>query len=165
MISVVADTHAIIWYFRSPDKLSPEAIIVLDSAVNNGCFIYLSAISIIEIIYLFEKNKISEVALSQLFQFLADPDIRLKVVPINLSVGKCLTKIPRLIVPEIGDRIITATALYFSISFSRMCFRGSTNSGRLFFNVSQTISESTRKYSWATIFLRSPISRQGNSEE
>ena len=48
MISVVADTHAIIWYFRSPDKLSPEAIIVLDSAVNNGCFIYLSAISIIE---------------------------------------------------------------------------------------------------------------------
>ena len=56
MISVVADTHAIIWYFRSPDKLSPEAIIVLDSAVNNGCFIYLSAISIIEIIYLFEKK-------------------------------------------------------------------------------------------------------------
>ena len=85
------------------------------STVNNGCFIYLSAISIIEIIYLFEKNKISEVALSQLFQFLADPDIRLKVVPINLSVGKCLTKIPRLIVPEMGDRIITATALYLGL--------------------------------------------------
>ena len=98
-----------IWYFGSPDKLSPEAIIALDSAVNNGCFIYLSAISIIE------KNKISEVALSQLFQFLADPDIRLKVVPINLSVGQCLTKIPRLIVPEIGDRIITATALYLGL--------------------------------------------------
>ena len=115
MISVVADTHGIIWYFRSPDKLSPEAIIVLDGAVNNGCFIYLSAISIIEIIYLFEKNKISEVALSQLFQFLADPDIRLKVVPINLSVGKCLTKIPRLIVLEIGDRIIAATTLYLDL--------------------------------------------------
>ncbi len=56
MSAVVADTHAIIWYFRSPDKLSLEAAIALDGAVNNGYPIYLSAISLVEITYLVERG-------------------------------------------------------------------------------------------------------------
>lgn len=115
MNSVVADTHTIIWYIRSPDKLSSEAIKVLDNAVDNGCLIYLSAISIVEITYLVEKNKIPEVVLSQIINFLADPDVGLKVVPLDLSVAKCLAKIPRITVPEMGDRIIAATALYLDL--------------------------------------------------
>ena len=53
--------------------------------------------------------------LSQIIEFLADSDIGLKVVPLDLSVAKCLAKIPRLTVPEMGDRIIAATALYLDL--------------------------------------------------
>jgi len=49
MSAVVADTHTVIWYLRSPDKLSPDAEIALSNAINNGFQIYVSTISIIEI--------------------------------------------------------------------------------------------------------------------
>ncbi|MEA5553469.1 hypothetical protein VB713_21250 [Anabaena cylindrica UHCC 0172] len=44
MSAVVADTHTIIWYLRSPEKLSTEAAIALDGAINSGNPIYISAI-------------------------------------------------------------------------------------------------------------------------
>ena len=75
----------------------------------------MSAISIVEITYLVEKNKIPEVVLNQIIEFLTTPDSDLKVVPLDLSVAKCLAKIPRLTVPEMGDRIIAATALYLDL--------------------------------------------------
>jgi PIN domain nuclease of toxin-antitoxin system len=115
MSATVADTHAVIWYLRSPEKLSLDAAIAFNNAVNNGAQIYISAISIVEITYLVEKNKIPEVALAQLLQALADPDISLTVVPLDLMVAGCLAKIPRLNVPELPDRIIAATALHLNL--------------------------------------------------
>ena len=47
-MSVVADTHAIIWYLRSPEKLSTKALTSLDNALNNGESIFISAISLVE---------------------------------------------------------------------------------------------------------------------
>lgn len=115
MSAVVADTHAIIWYFRSPDKLSLDAAIALDGAVNNGYPIYLSAISIVEITYLVEKNRIPKIALDKLLESLAEPDVGLMIAPLDSLVARALAKIPRLIVPEMGDRIIAATALYLGL--------------------------------------------------
>jgi len=77
---------------RSPDKLSSDAEIALSNAINNGFQIYVSTISIIEITYLVEKNKIPIVALQQLLQVLADPDVSLAVVPIDLMVASSLAK-------------------------------------------------------------------------
>ena len=115
MSAVVADTHTIIWYLRSPDKLSTEAAIALDGAINSGNPIYISAISIVEIVYLTEKNKIPEAALEQLLQTLSDSDASLVVALLDKSVAQSLAKIPRLTVPEMGDRIIAATALHLSL--------------------------------------------------
>ena len=115
MSAVVADTHTIIWYLRSPDKLSTEAAIALDGAINSGNPIYISAISIVEIVYLTEKNKIPEAALEQLLQTLSDSDTSLVVALLDKSVAQSLAKIPRLTVPEMGDRIIAATALHLSL--------------------------------------------------
>jgi hypothetical protein len=36
MSAIVADTHAIVWYFRSPEKLAYDASIAFDRAVNSG---------------------------------------------------------------------------------------------------------------------------------
>jgi len=115
MSAIVADTHAIVWYFHSPEKLSYDAAIAFDRAVNNGYPIHISAISIIEMTYLVEKNRIPQIALDQLVENLADPDVGLVVVPMDLLVARTLAKIPRITVPEMCDRIIAATALYLGL--------------------------------------------------
>lgn len=77
MSAVVADTHTIIWYLQNSKKLSPDAALALDGAINNGYAIYISAISIVEITYLVEKGKIPEIALEQFLQALTDPNVGL----------------------------------------------------------------------------------------
>ena len=114
-MSVVADTHIIIWYLRSPEKLSTDALISLDNALNNGESIFISAISLVEMNHLVEKNRIPTSSLEQLLQLIDDPLVNLFVVPLDTPVAKAFTQIPREIVPEMGDRIIAATALYLSL--------------------------------------------------
>jgi PIN domain nuclease of toxin-antitoxin system len=114
-MSIVADTHAIIWYLRSPEKLSTNALTSLDNALNNGESIFISAISLVEMNYLVEKNRIPTSSLEQLLQLIDDPLVKLVVVPLDTLVAKAFTQIPRDIVPEMGDRIIAATSLYLSL--------------------------------------------------
>ncbi|MFN7858315.1 MAG: type II toxin-antitoxin system VapC family toxin [Pseudanabaena sp.] len=115
MMSVVADTHTIIWYLRSPEKLSTNAVNDLDNALNNGESIFISAISLVEMNYLVEKNRIPTSSLEQLLQLIDDPLVNLVVIPLDTPVAKAFTQIPRKIVPEMGDRIIAATALYLGL--------------------------------------------------
>jgi PIN domain nuclease of toxin-antitoxin system len=91
-------------------------LIVRLTAVNNGYPIYISAISIVEITFLVEKNKLPQVALDQLVENLVYPDVGgLLIVPMDVLVAKILAKIPRETVPEMCDRIIAATALYLEL--------------------------------------------------
>ena len=115
MSAAVADTHAIIWYLRSPEKLSINAVNALDNALNNSESIFISAISLVEMTYLVEKNRIPSSSLEQLSQLIDDPLVNLFVVPLDTPVAKAFTQIPREIVPEMGDRIIAATSLYLSL--------------------------------------------------
>ena len=73
MSAVVADTHTIIWYLRSPEKLSINAVNALDNALNNSESIFISAISLVEMNYLVEKNRIPASSLEQLLQLIDDP--------------------------------------------------------------------------------------------
>lgn len=114
-MSVVADTHTIIWYLRSPEKLSTNALTSLDNALNNGESIFISAISLVEMNYLVEKNRIPTSSLEQLLQLIDDPLVKLVVVPLDTPVARAFTQIPREIVPEMGDRIIAATSLYLGL--------------------------------------------------
>ena len=115
MSAVVAGTHTIIWYLRSPEKLSTNAVNALDNALNNDESIFISAISIVEMNYLVEKNRIPSSSLEQLLQIIDDPLVNLFVVPLDIPVAKAFTQIPRDIVPEMGDRIIAATSLYVGL--------------------------------------------------
>ena len=114
-MSVVADTHTIIWYLRSPEKLSTNVLTSLDNALNNGESIFISAISLVEMNYLVEKNRIPVGSLEQLLQLIDDPLVNLVVVPLDTTLARAFTQIPREIVPEMGDRIIAATSLYLSL--------------------------------------------------
>ena len=116
MSAVVADTHTIIWYLRSPEKLSINAVNALDNALNNSESIFISAISLVEMNYLVEKNRIPASSLEQLLQLIDDPLVNLFVVPLDTPVAKAFTQISRDVVPEMGDRIIAATSLYLGLS-------------------------------------------------
>jgi PIN domain nuclease of toxin-antitoxin system len=86
MPAVVADTHATVWYFLEPHKLSQNATAALEAAEVAGDPIYVSAISLVEVTYLVEKGKLPEVALTRLRSALTDPEIAFVVAPLDFPI-------------------------------------------------------------------------------
>jgi PIN domain nuclease of toxin-antitoxin system len=52
MNSLVADTHSVIWYLSGSQRLSSVARDAIRSAINSGKPVYVSAVSVAEVIYL-----------------------------------------------------------------------------------------------------------------
>jgi PIN domain nuclease of toxin-antitoxin system len=111
MSAVIADTHAIVWYLSKPQSLSPRATQALDQASSSGYFIYVSAISIVEIRYLIERDRIAPTLIAQIIQNIRSPIPTIEIIPLDLEVGQQLAQIDRTVVPDMPDRIIAATAL------------------------------------------------------
>jgi PIN domain nuclease of toxin-antitoxin system len=115
MSAIVADTHALIWYFLEPDKLSEAAVTVLDQAVSSGDPIYLSTISLVEVCYLVEKRRLPEFAFEHLSDSLDGAGGQVVAVSLDLAIARAVAQIPRKIVPDMPDRIIAATALHLNL--------------------------------------------------
>lgn len=111
----VADTHASIWYLFAAPDLSGEAKDFMDSVVTSGGFIFIPAISIVEIIYLIEKSKLPPSTLSRIVQAVNLPNSSFSFKDINAEIAQSLSKIPRNAVPDMPDRIIAATAVYLNL--------------------------------------------------
>jgi PIN domain nuclease of toxin-antitoxin system len=110
-MSAVLDTHAVIWYLENSPDLSTLARTRIEDAVHSGDDIYVSAISLIETVYLVEKGRLTSTALERLQLALKEPDSGMIVAPVDAAVAASLQEIPRDIVPDMPDRIIAATAL------------------------------------------------------
>lgn len=115
MTSCVADTHALIWYLFALPDLSQKAKDFFDEVSNSGGSIFVPTISIVEITYLSEKNRLSNNVLPRVLSAIQTPNGA--VVPISLSyaISQSLASIPRTIVPDMPDRIISATALHLGL--------------------------------------------------
>lgn len=114
MDDVVIDTHIVIWYFADATQLSKPAETAIDNAEANG-IIYVSAITIVELIYLTEKGKIPPDVLDLLRDALDDPTTAFRLIEISREVADEVENIPRPIVPDMPDRIIAATALHLNL--------------------------------------------------
>jgi PIN domain nuclease of toxin-antitoxin system len=112
---VLADTHAILWYLFDAERLSSEGRAALDGAIAAGFPILVSAISIIEIIYLEEKRKISAGAAERIRQACAAEDPSIEIVAIDERVAYGIQNIVRAEVPDMPDRIIAATAVSLGV--------------------------------------------------
>jgi PIN domain nuclease of toxin-antitoxin system len=110
MTAYVADTHAVIWYLLDSPKLSKAAKNAFESAAEAGDPVYVSAITLIEIVYLTEKAKIPDHVPATLLSALDNPLSVLVLTPVDRSVAAILSSIPRNDVPDMPDRIIAATA-------------------------------------------------------
>lgn len=115
MIAAVADTHAVIWYLSADERLSADAKRFMDSTANNGDGIAVSAITLVEMVYLIEKGRIPAQRFSQLAQELTSPDSMLLEFPVDLSVARALTDVDVRQIPDMPDRIIAATAAQLNV--------------------------------------------------
>ncbi len=113
MIAGVADTHTALWYLYDDARLSVAAGSFIDRAAADGRQIVVSSISLAEIIYLVEKNRLPADAYADLKTAIADPDHVFKEAPLTLAIVDAMRQVPRTDVPDMPDRIVAATGLYY----------------------------------------------------
>ena len=110
MNGLAADTHAAIWYQSKDPKLSKAALAAMEATLQAGDPIVLASITLVEIAYLAERGRLPTLAFDVLEQDLNDPLGCFELAPLDLDVSRALRHIPRNLVPDMPDRIITATA-------------------------------------------------------
>jgi PIN domain nuclease of toxin-antitoxin system len=113
MIAGVADTHSALWYLLKNPQLSTTARQFMDDAAAAGHDIVLSPISLAEIVYLVEKSRLPTSAYVDLKKALADPNYVIEEAPLNAEIVDAMHQVARGDVPDMPDRIIAATAVYF----------------------------------------------------
>jgi PIN domain nuclease of toxin-antitoxin system len=113
--AAVADTHAAIWYLFADSRLSASAKNALDRAASDGRKVLVSAITLAEMVYLVEKSRISQEVYDRLCEALADPEHVLAEAPLTAAIADSMRRVPREQVPDMPDRIVAATALYFNV--------------------------------------------------
>ena len=75
----------------------------------------LSPISLAEIIYLVEKERLPESAYLDLKRALSDPECVIDEAPFNGEIVEAMKEVSRASVPDMPDRIVSATAVYFGV--------------------------------------------------
>jgi PIN domain nuclease of toxin-antitoxin system len=115
MIRAIADTHTVIWYLGADSRLSTTARSTIEAARSLNDHIGVSAITVVEMIYLVEKGRIDAARLSQLRSALDRRRAVLRIIPLGRAVAEAMQQVIRTEVPEMSDRIIGATALYLSV--------------------------------------------------
>lgn len=110
MNRIVVDTHTLLWALFTPAKLSPAAAAVRQ-AEQSGT-VYISAISIVEVIYLIGRATFNYPnALARIVSLITDPAEPFDLLPLDLDVALAVERVPRNEVPDMPDRIIAATAV------------------------------------------------------
>ena len=115
MIAGVADTHTAPWHLFDDPQLSASASDFIEKAAAARQRIAVSTISLAEIVYLIEKNRLPRSAYDDLRSVLSDPDHVLKEAPFTVQIVDALRQVPRDAVPDLPDRIVAATGLYFGV--------------------------------------------------
>jgi len=113
--AVVADTHAAIWFYMDNPRLSATAEAAMDAAISAGSPVFLSPISLVEVISLIEKRRVPADTYPLLCDALDDPFFGLYLAPLDMGVAATMRLIPRADVPDMPEQIIAATALHLEL--------------------------------------------------
>ena len=115
MSACVADTHAVIWYLSNDPRLSAAGLAAMKDAAVNGDSVFVSAITIVEIIYLIEKGRFPQSLLTGVMSTLNNPANELTLAQLDKGIAQTMQQVSRAIVPDMPDRIIAATALHLNL--------------------------------------------------
>lgn len=111
----VTDTHAIIWHLQNRSRLSTRVRAIFDETDQGLHKIYVPAITIVETIYLAERNRIISNGVEQLLALFQSNIDNYKIAPLNRDVAIAVRQIDKATVPEMPDRIIAATGLALNL--------------------------------------------------
>jgi PIN domain nuclease of toxin-antitoxin system len=115
MIVAIADTHAILWYLFQDTRLSQTAKNFFDTSANNAQEIGISGITLVEMVYLIERSRISPQAFSLLASKLTQNNSLFVEIPIDVRIARALSAIDATQIPDMPDRIIAASALVYKV--------------------------------------------------
>lgn len=115
MIAGVADTHTALWHLFGDAKLSRTAKDFIHAAAARGAKVAVSAISMAELVYLVEKNRLPLSAYNGLLGALKNPAHVFTEAAVTAEVVESMQHVSRAEVPDLLDRIIAATALYLNV--------------------------------------------------
>lgn len=115
MIAGVADTHAAIWFLFGDPRLSRTALSFFDQAAMARRKIVLSPISLAEVVYLVEKDRLPRSAFDDLQAALNNPNHVLDEAPFTAEVAQAMRQVSRAEVPDMPDRIVSATAVFLGV--------------------------------------------------
>ena len=115
MIAGVADTHTALWHLFDDKRLSAAAEAFIDEAATARRKIAISTISLAEVVYLIEKNRIPASAYDELTQALADPEHIFTEAVISAAIVQGMRQVSRAEVPDMPDRVVAATGVYFGV--------------------------------------------------
>jgi PIN domain nuclease of toxin-antitoxin system len=114
-MSAVLDTHAAIWHLVDAASLSQRVFSLIDAAAVGGVPAYISAVSLVEVVYLVERGRIAADAFEKFAGELDKPNPAFKVFPLNYNLASVLRDVSRSSVPDMPDRIIAATARHLGL--------------------------------------------------
>ena len=111
----VADTNALIWYIYDSPRLTTNAREIFEQVAQGDDVIGFSSISLAEIVYLEEANRIPEDSLAYLLESVDITDPILAEVPFDRQIAQAMPLVERAQIPDLPDRIISATAIHFDV--------------------------------------------------
>lgn len=107
----LADTVTIIRHFAKTGKIGKKAKVILDGAEKGRHHIFISVISLVEIMFLSQKMRI-KINLRETLEIINN-SANYSVVDLNSHI---VTVAETIKFPELFDRLILATAKYFGVS-------------------------------------------------
>ena len=111
----VTDTQCLLWYITDNRRL-PQAIDKIFLAMDQGrAQVLIPSIVLVEAIFLFQRQRIAKNVLDQLLGLPEAPDATLYVVPLDQAVVKTIHEFGPAAIPELADRVITATARRYAL--------------------------------------------------
>lgn len=114
MGDIVIDTQIVIWYFGEYSRLSSRAETMIDDVVESGT-VFVASITIVELTYLIEKNRIPFDVINKLREALDDESTSFRLAELTRGVADGVERIDRSIVGDMPDRVIAATALHLGL--------------------------------------------------
>jgi PIN domain nuclease of toxin-antitoxin system len=115
MIAGVADTHTVLWYLFADARISVAAKSFINEASASRQKIAVSSIRLAEVVYLIEKNRLPVLAYDAMTAALEDPDHVFTEAVLSAAIVRSMRSVSRAEVPEMPDRIVAATAVYFDV--------------------------------------------------
>jgi PIN domain nuclease of toxin-antitoxin system len=104
-----------LWHLFDDKRLSAAAEAFINEAATARRKIAISTISLAEVVYSIEKNRLPQSAYDELTQALADPEHVFTEAVFSAAIVQAMRQVSRAEVPDMPDRMVAASAVYFGV--------------------------------------------------